>query len=68
VFVDDRDIVWASDFGSNSIVRFDPATEEFDFFALPHDPGNVRQIQGRVGEVWFPESAADNLVLIRTNG
>jgi virginiamycin B lyase len=68
VFVDDRDIVWVSDFGSNSIVRFDPATEEFDFFALPHDPGNVRQIQGRVGEVWFPESAADNLVLIRTNG
>jgi virginiamycin B lyase len=68
VFVDDRDIVWASDFGSNSIVRFDPATQEFDFFALPHDPGNVRQILGRVGEVWFPESAADNLVLIRTAG
>ena len=66
VFVDDSDIVWASDFGSNSIVRFDPATEQFDTYVLPHDPGNVRQILGRPGEVWFPESAADNLIVIRT--
>ena len=66
VFVDDTDTVWASDFGSNSMVRFDPATEEFHTYVLPHDPGNVRQILGRPGEVWFPESAADNLILIRT--
>ncbi len=65
VFVDDFDIVWASDFGSNSMVRFDPATEEFHLFPLPNDPGEVRQILGRTGEVWLPESAADNLVLIR---
>ena len=67
VFVDDRDIVWASDFGSNSMVRFDPTTEQFHSYVLPHDPGNVRQILGRPGEVWFPESAADNLIVIRTN-
>ena len=66
VFVDDTDIVWASDFGSNSMVRFDPTTEEFHTYVLPHDPGNVRQILGRPGEVWFPESAADNLIVIRT--
>ena len=66
VFVDDTDIVWASDFGSNSMVRFDPTTEEFHTYELPHDPGNVRQILGRPGEVWFPESAADNLIVIRT--
>jgi virginiamycin B lyase len=66
VFVDDTDIVWASDFGSNSMVRFDPNTEEFHTYVLPHDPGNVRQILGRPGEVWFPESAADNLIVIRT--
>jgi virginiamycin B lyase len=65
VFVDDRDMVWASDFGSNSIVRFDPAAEEFETFPLPSNPGNVRQILGRPGEVWLPESAADNLVVIR---
>lgn len=68
VFVDDMDIVWASDFGSNSMVRFDPATEQFNNYVLPHDPGNVRQILGRPGEVWFPESAADNLIVIRTAG
>ncbi len=68
VFVDDRDVVWASDFGSNSIVRFDPVTEEFHIYPLPHNPGEVRQILGRPGEVWFPESGADNLIVIRTNG
>jgi virginiamycin B lyase len=67
VFVDDTDIVWASDFGSNSMVRFDPTTEEFHTYVLPHDPGNVRQILGRPGELWFPESAADNLIVIRTS-
>ena len=35
VFVDDRDIVWLTDFGANAIVRFDPATEKFTSFALP---------------------------------
>ncbi|MGH8873099.1 MAG: virginiamycin B lyase family protein [Acidimicrobiia bacterium] len=68
VFVDDSDIVWASDFGSNSIVRFDPGTEQFHTYPLPSSPGEVRQILGRAGEVWLPESAADDLVLIRTSG
>jgi virginiamycin B lyase len=68
VYVSESDIVWASDFGSNSIVRFDATTEEFHLYPLPHNPGNVRQILGRPGEVWFPESAADHLVLIRETG
>ena len=66
VFVDESDIVWVSDFGSNSLVRFDPITEGFDVYPLPHEPGDVRQILGRPGEVWGAESAADHLVLIRT--
>jgi virginiamycin B lyase len=66
VFVDDQDIVWLSDFGSNSLVRFDPATETFTSLPLPHQPGEVRQIHGRPGEVWGAESGADSLVLIRT--
>jgi len=65
VYVDEHDLVWASDFGSNSMVRFDPTTEEFDIFPLPHEPGDVRQILGRPGEVWAPESAADSLFVIR---
>lgn len=66
VYVDDRDIVWLSDFGANTLVRFDPATEAFTSFALPDQPGNVRQILGRPGEIWAPESAADALVRLRT--
>jgi virginiamycin B lyase len=65
VFVDDTDIVWVSDFGGNAIHRFDPTSESFDTFDLPSNPGNVRQILGRPGEVWGAESAADQLVVIR---
>ena len=66
VYVDDRDIVWLSDFGANALVRFDPATQSFTSYPLPDQPGNLRQILGRPGEVWAPESAADALVLLRT--
>jgi virginiamycin B lyase len=66
VYVDDLDIVWVSDFGSNTLARFDPITESFNVYPLPHEPGEVRQILGRPGEIWGAESAADHLVLIRT--
>ena len=66
VFVDENDIVWVTDFGSNSLVRFDPVTETFHAYPLPHEPGEVRQLHGRPGEVWGAESAADQLVVVRT--
>ena len=62
VYVDELDMVWLSDFGANAVLRFDPQSEEFEVFDLP---SNVRQILGRRGEVWLPESAADQLVVIR---
>ena len=65
VYVDERDMVWLSDFGSNLVLRFDPENEKFEVFALTSNLSNVRQILGRVGEVWLPESAADQLVRIR---
>jgi virginiamycin B lyase len=65
VYVDDVDTVWVSDFGGNALHRFRPEAEEFDTFPLPSSPGNVRQILGRPGELWAPESAADQLVVIR---
>ena len=65
VYLDERDLVWLSDFGSNSVLRFDPENEKFEVFALTSNLSNVRQILGRVGEVWLPESAADQLVRIR---
>jgi virginiamycin B lyase len=67
VYVDDRDQVWLSDFGANALVAFDPASEEFTSHPLPADPGEVRQIHGQPGEVWGAESAADKLVVLRTD-
>ena len=46
--------------------NFDPETEQFTSFALPSNPGEVRQILGRPGQVWGAESAADKLVVVRT--
>jgi virginiamycin B lyase len=65
VYVDELDKLWLTDFGANAIVRFDPETEAFDSFPLPSNPGEVRQLLGREGEVWGAESAADQLVVIR---
>ncbi len=65
LYVDELDMVWLSDFGSNSIVRFDPESELFESFPLPSASGNVRQLLGRDGELWAPESGADRLVVIR---
>ena len=65
VYVDEGDRVWLSDFGGNAVVSFDPETQKFEVFDLPSSPGNVRQIHGRPGEIWLPESAADQIVVIR---
>lgn len=67
VYVDENDHVWLSDFGGNAMVRFDPETETFESFPLPSNPANVRQILGREGEVWGAESAADKLIVFRTD-
>jgi len=64
-YVDERDQGWLSDFGADALVRFDPTTDQFTSFPLPTDPGDVRQILGRPGEVWGAESAADKLVVVR---
>lgn len=70
VFVDEKDMVWVSDFGiqddTQSMVRFDPQTEKFEVFPLPSDHSNVRQINGRPGEVWGAQSGLDKLIVIRT--
>jgi virginiamycin B lyase len=66
VYVDARDDVWVSDFGANAIVRFDPDTGTFISLPLPDPNGQVRQINGRPGEVWAAESGADALVLVHT--
>jgi virginiamycin B lyase len=66
VYVDDRDMVWLSDWAANAVVRFDPMREKFDVFPSDRSGANVRQILGRAGEVWIPESGTDRLVVFRT--
>ena len=66
VYVDDRDRPWVSDFGGNAVWSFDPASEQFERHALPRENANVRQILGRQGEVWLPESGTEHITVIRT--
>jgi virginiamycin B lyase len=68
VYVDERDIVWVSDFGGNAVHAFDPKSETFSTIPKSEEGADVRQILGRPGEVWLPESGADRLVVIRTHG
>lgn len=65
VYVDDRDIVWLSDFGANALVSYDSKTEEFRSFPLPSPRANVRQLLGRKGELWGAESGVNKLVVLR---
>lgn len=66
VYVDGADRIWVSDFAGDAIWRFDPDSETFMQFKLPSADASVRQIHGRPGEVWLPESANDKLAVIRT--
>ena len=66
VYVDERGLVWLSDFGANAVLRFDPGTETFTSFAGSAPDAEVRQILGRPGEVFAPESGTDRLMLIRS--
>jgi virginiamycin B lyase len=65
VYVDEQDTVWLTDFGANAIVRFDPVNETFDQFVLPLAGADVRQLNGRPGELWGAESGRDRIVVVR---
>ena len=66
VYVDERDTVWVSDWGGNAMFSFNPVSEQFQRHAMLHESASVRQILGRPGEVWLPESGADHLSVIRS--
>ncbi|MFC5499529.1 lyase [Caenimonas terrae] len=66
VYVDDKDTVWVSDWGSNAVFSFDPRSEKFERHPLPRENANIRQILGRPGEVWLPESGTEHITVIRT--
>jgi len=58
VYVDESDKVWVSEWSAQAMLRFDPATQKFESFRSSSRTANVRQVHGRRGEVWTPESAA----------
>jgi len=66
VYVDETDRPWVSEWDRQLMLRFDPAAEKWDSFSSSSGTANVRQIHGRKGEVWTPESAAGKLVVYRT--
>ncbi|HEY5897411.1 MAG TPA: lyase [Burkholderiales bacterium] len=65
VYVDAADKIWLSEWSAQVMLRFDPQAEKFETFRSSSRTANVRQIHGREGEVWTPESAADKLVVYR---
>ena len=66
VYVDERDQVWLSEWSGNAMYRFDPRNETFEHFGFTREPTNIRQILGRPGEVWLPESGTEFISVIRT--
>lgn len=66
VYVDAKDDVWVSDFAANAILKFDRETKSFASFPSDKQDAAVRQLNGRLGEVWGAESGTDRLVVIRT--
>jgi len=65
VYVDDKDKVWLTDWTNNAIVRFDPVAQKFESFPSNKRRSDVRQLNGRPGEVWGAESGLDRLVVVR---
>jgi virginiamycin B lyase len=66
VYVDEHDKVWATDWGANALLRFDPAGEGFTSIAFPRENAAVRQILGRAGEVWLPESGTEHISMVKS--
>jgi virginiamycin B lyase len=66
VYVDGRDQVWITEWTGNVTYRFDPASEKFEAFPMPRQGARVRQVLGRRGEVWLPESGTEYISVIRT--
>ena len=64
IYVDERDMVWLTDTGADTVVRFDPNTETFTTVAISR-PSNVAQLGGNPGEVWGAQRARDHVFVVR---
>lgn len=66
VYVDERDIVWVAEWSSNAVFSLDPVGERWNRYDFPRPDVGIRQILGRKGEVWLPESGTEHITVIRT--
>lgn len=66
VYVDERDIAWVAEWSSNAVFSFDPVGERWDRYDFPRPGTGIRQILGRKGEIWLPESGTEHITVIRT--
>ncbi|MEO8543806.1 MAG: lyase [Betaproteobacteria bacterium] len=66
VYVDAQDTVWVAEWSGNAVYAFDPANEKFSAYPMPRASSNIRQILGRKGEIWLPESGTEHISVIRT--
>ena len=66
VYVDERDTVWVSEWAGNAMYSFDAEREQFTRYGFEREATNIRQILGRKGEVWLPESGTEFISVIRT--
>jgi len=67
VYVDEKDRVWFSQWGANTTYSFDPKTEKFVGVPGSKSNANVRQILGRPGEVFLPESGTSRIMVVYTD-
>ena len=64
IHVDDKDIVWVSQWGANSVYAFDPKTEQFKPVPGSKSGAEVRQILA--GQILIPESGNARVVIVNT--
>ena len=55
-----------TDWGADAVLPSIPDREVHELSDVGRGRANVRQILGRPGEVWLPESGTDRLMVIRT--
>ena len=67
VYVDEADLVWLTDFGTNSLVRLDSARQRFESFKLPQQGANVQPAtRPRRRGMGRSSSGTDRLVVARS--
>ena len=64
MYVDEEDVVWVSEFMTNSVWRFDPKTETYVDFPGLKPMSQVLQMAGRAGQVWGSEQGNDTVFVI----